>query len=432
MRLGAVADDVTGACDLAGRVAEAGLPANVLLGTPAEQHADLFPATGAGCAVVALKVRTAPATEAAAASADAARHLAAAGATQLYQKYCSTFDSTPTGNIGPIADALASVAGAAATVGTPATPVSGRTQYQGTLFVEGVPLAESPMRDHPLTPMRDSDLVRLLSPQTPRPVGLMRWQDVQRGAEAVAERVGEGHLLVDALTEHDLDVIAEAIARVAAERPVIAGGGAGVAAALARRAARGDGTSTLSPAAAEATTAAVPAVPVTGRLILAGSASAATRAQIAAFRGERLLLDPLELDRGPGALNRVRDALAAHTDPLAPVLVHAAPDVAAAQSALGADRAAALLEDALARLAAFAVHELGRSHLLIAGGETSGAVTARLGLSRLRIGAQAAPGVPWAVSTSESGTGPRTIAVLLKSGNFGGPGLFTDAWEVAP
>ncbi|WP_431246048.1 3-oxo-tetronate kinase [Leifsonia xyli] len=420
IRLGAVADDVTGACDLAGRVAEAGVTASVLLGTPSSADG-VFPAEGSGCAVVALKMRTAPVADAVAASAAAARLLLSAGATQLYQKYCSTFDSTPAGNIGPIADALASAAGAPATLGTPATPGAGRTQYQGTLFVDGVPLAESPMRDHPLTPMRDSNLLRLLAPQTPAPVGLIRWEDVQRGPDAVAALVRDGHMLVDALTEADLDVIAEAILRQAAEGPVLAGGGAGVATALARADVRAAGARPDGHAA-------LPHVPVTGRLVLAGSASAATRGQIAAFRGERHLLDPLELAHDPGALNRTKDALAARRDALSPVLVHVSPEVAAAQSTLGASRSAALLEGALAELAAFAVHELGVSHVLVAGGETSGAVTARLGLERLLIGAQAAPGVPWAVSLSAG----RTIAVLLKSGNFGGPSLFSDAWEAAP
>ncbi|MFP3467067.1 3-oxo-tetronate kinase [Leifsonia sp. SIMBA_070] len=438
MRLGAVADDVTGACDLAGRVVEAGLPASVLLGVPVGA-VDVFPSDGPGCAVVALKVRTAPVAEAVVASVGAARSLMSAGATQLYQKYCSTFDSTASGNIGPIADALADVIGATASVGTPATPGARRTQYQGTLFVDGVPLAESPMRDHPLTPMRDSDLVRLLAPQTAARVGLIRWEEVRRGASAVADRVDQAHMLVDALAEDDLDVIAEAVLRRSADRPVLAGGGAGVATALARAEVRaGDSAG----ASADAGAAALPAVPVTGRLILAGSASAATREQIAAFRGERHLLDPLELADGPRALGRLRDALAAREDNLAPVLVHASPDVTTAQRALGAGRAAAVLEHALSELAAFAVHELGCSHLLVAGGETSGAVTTRLGITRLQIGRQAAPGVPWAVATttdagaSDAGGDrsgdPRTIAVLLKSGNFGERSLFTDAWEVAP
>lgn len=426
MRLGAVADDVTGACDLAGRVAEAGLPASVLLGTPSAPPADVFPADGSGCAVVALKVRTAPVAEAVAASAAAARILASAGATQLYQKYCSTFDSTPAGNIGPIADALAAVAGTAGSVGTPATPAARRTQYAGTLFVDGVPLAESPMRDHPLTPMRDSDLVRLLAPQTAAPVSLIRWEDVQRGPDAVAALVQHGsHTLVDALTEHDLDAIAAAILRRAADEPLLAAGGAGVATALARAEVR-EGVD------ATAADLALPSVPVTGRLILAGSASAATRGQIAAFSGERHILDPLDLAAGSAALDRVRDALAARDDRRVPVLVHASPDVASAHAALGAGRSAELLEEALSGLALFAVHELGYSHLIVAGGETSGAVTARLGIDRLRIGAQAAPGVPWAVAASPGPEGDRTVAVLLKSGNFGGPGLFSDAWEVAP
>ncbi|MDR6972215.1 3-oxo-tetronate kinase [Leifsonia shinshuensis] len=427
MRLGAVADDVTGACDLAGRVAEAGLPASVLLTASADAaDAAVFPGDGSGCAVVALKVRTAPVAEAVDASTAAARLLLSAGATQLYQKYCSTFDSTPSGNIGPIADALLDVAGATASVGTPATPGAGRTQYQGVLFVDGVPLAESPMRDHPLTPMRDSNLVRLLAPQTRAPVGLVRWEDVQRGSATVAAAIADGHTLVDALTEQDLDLIAAAVRERAADAPILAGGGAGVATALARAEMRESGVAGGA--------AGLPSVPVTGRLILAGSASAATRAQLAAFRGERHVLDPRELDRdADAALARLRDALAAHDDRRSPLLIHASPEVAAAQEALGAARAAALLEGALAELAAVAVHEFGYSHLLIAGGETSGAVTARLGIARLRIGAQAAPGVPWAVAASAAPGGEeRTIAVLLKSGNFGGPALFDDAWEVAP
>ncbi|WP_285114905.1 3-oxo-tetronate kinase [Leifsonia sp. fls2-241-R2A-40a] len=437
MRLGVIADDVTGACDLAGRVVEAGLPASVLLGVPTD--AATFPSDGSGCSVVALKVRTAPVDAAVASSTEAARSLLAAGATLLYQKYCSTFDSTPTGNIGPIADALAAVAAEAGdgtpavTVGTPSTPCAGRTQYQGVLFVDGVPLAESPMRDHPLTPMRDSNLVRLLAQQTPAPVGLVRWDDVRRGAASVAERVGQVHTLVDALDEGDLDTIAEAVLQLATERPVVAGGGAGVATALARLVASTDAGD--AGRGGDASAASVPPVPVTGRLILAGSASAATRGQIAEFPGERHILDPLLLASDSAALSRVRDALAARDDQLAPVLVHASPDVSAAQSELGTERAAALLEDALSELAAFAVDDLGYSHLLIAGGETSGAVTSRLGISRLRIGAQAAPGVPWAVASTGGADGRghgRTIAVLLKSGNFGAATLFTDAWQVAP
>lgn len=424
MRLGAVADDVTGACDLAGRVAEAGLPATVLLGAAAQGAEPVFGGAAgvSACAVVALKVRTAPVDRGVAEASTAARLLQEAGASLLYQKYCSTFDSTATGNIGPIADALVALADAHGTVGTPATPGARRTQYEGVLFADGVPLAESPMRDHPLTPMRDSSVVRLLAAQTAAPVSLVRWEAVQRGAAEVAAALGPGHTLVDALTEADLDVIAAAI--LAAPHPVVAGGGAGVGTALARAAIAADGSDHRS--------SGLPSVPLTGRLILAGSASTATRAQTAAFAGEQHILDPLTLASDERALDRLRDALASRADHRAPVLIGSAPEVARAQAELGAARAAALVEDALSELAAFAVHELGYSHLLVAGGETSGAVTARLGVRRLLVGRQAAPGVPWTVARTAVGGSDRRVALLLKSGNFGGPGLFTEAWEVAP
>lgn len=454
MRLGAIADDVTGACDLAGRVAATGLPATVLLpASPSPRHPSRTSARNtpvesvhksgtdgasgevfaggegaSGCAVVALKVRTAPADQAVAEATAAGRLLLEAGASLLYQKYCSTFDSTPAGNIGPIADALVALTGADGTVGTPATPGARRTQYEGVLFADGVPLAESPMHDHPLTPMRDSSVVRLLAAQTAAPVSLARWEAVQRGPAEVSSAVsralasGRGHALVDALTEADLDIIASAI--LAAPGRVVAGGGAGVGTALARSAVAASGGKRVG--------AALPEVPVTGRLILAGSASAATRAQTAAFAGERHTLDPLALAADDRALDRLRDALATRSDHREPVLIGSAPEVARAQEQLGAERAAALVEDALSELAAFAVHELGYSHLLVAGGETSGAVTARLGVRRLLVGEQAAPGVPWTVARSTADGGERTVALLLKSGNFGGPGLFTDAWEVAP
>jgi uncharacterized protein YgbK (DUF1537 family) len=440
MRLGAVADDVTGACDLAGRVVEAGLPASVLLPEPTSPDPSLtvprlpfgtdgvFPqgadgsGDASGCAVVALKVRTAPVAQAVAEATAAARLLLEAGASLLYQKYCSTFDSTPAGNIGPIADALVAVAGARSTVGTPATPGARRTQYEGVLFADGVPLAESPMRDHPLTPMRDSSVVRLLAPQTPAPVSLVRWEVVQRGAAEVAAAIRPGHTLVDALTEADLDTIAQAV--LSAPGGIVAGGGAGVATALARAAVAATG--------GERPDTRLPEVPVTGRLVLAGSASAATRAQTAAFAGERHTVDPLALAADGRALDRLRDALAARADHREPVLIGSAPEIARAQAELGAVRAAALVEDALSELAAFAVHELGYSHLLVAGGETSGAVTARLGVRRLLVGEQAAPGVPWTVGRSAAGGSDRTVALLLKSGNFGASDLFSTAWEVAP
>ena len=221
LALGVVADDVTGACDLAGVVTAAGMPATVLLGPPSP--ADV-PAAGAACVVVALKTRTAPVESAVAESVAAGRWLLQHGARRLYQKYCSTFDSTPAGNIGPVADALAELVGGRS-VGTPATPAVGRTVYQGHLFVDGRLLSESPLRDHPLTPMTDADLVRVLGAQTQRPVGLVPWPSagVTAGVDAV-------HVLLDALTDEDLDRHAAALAG----GDELLGGASGLAAALAR------------------------------------------------------------------------------------------------------------------------------------------------------------------------------------------------------
>jgi uncharacterized protein YgbK (DUF1537 family) len=441
VRLGVVADDVTGACDLAGRVAEAGLAAVVTIGVPATAEG-LFPTHGdsvSGCAVIALKSRTAPVSEAVEASARSAERLLDAGATLLYQKYCSTFDSTAEGNIGPVGDALARVVDASAgssvdaaiTVGTPATPAAGRTQESGLLLIDGRPLAETPMRDHPLTPMRDSDVVRLLQAQTPAAVDLIPEAVVAGGPDAVAARIREAadsgarHLLADARDENDLDSIAQAILTVATDRRVVAAGAAGVATALARTAATPGGRSAIH----------LPAVPDGGRLILSGSASAATRAQNAAFDGVRITVDPHDLASDTAdAIDRLKSVVATALAGPSPVLVTAttsSDEVARIQRELGAERAAQLVEQALGELAAHAVSELGVTRLIVAGGETSGAVVARLGVGRLSVGEQVAPGVPWTTGVATAAAS-KTVALLLKSGNFGDERLFTTAWETAP
>lgn len=424
-RLGVVADDVTGACDLAGWVAEAGMPAEVLLGVPED---GTVPA--AACSVVALKVRTAPVGLAVEQAGRAARWLATGGPVRLYQKYCSTFDSTDRGNIGPIGDALAAAAGRAAatamTVGTPATPGAGRTQYLGHLFVGDRLLAESPLRDHPLTPMRDSDLVRLLGRQTPNPVALVPEPVVRRGPDAVLRALeehaasGAAHILVDAVGEEDLDALAAAVeGALPAGRPLVLAGAAGLATAIARR----EGGGLDRP---------VPAVPLSGRLVLSGSTSARTREQVAAFPGLVVQVDPRSVGEAAALealCRRAREALASG----GPVLVSATTDpggVRAAQAALGVEGAAARVEAALAAVARHVVERDLARHLVVAGGETSGAVAAALGVQRLVVGRLAAPGVPWTVATGAAL--PHPLALLLKSGNFGPPDLFTTAWESAP
>ncbi|WP_432941993.1 3-oxo-tetronate kinase [Kribbella sp. CA-253562] len=432
--LGVVADDLTGACDLAGGVAHAGLTTSVTLGVPTEP----IPAD-VDCAVVALKSRTNDPAEAVRDSLAAARALGDAGVRYVYQKYCSTFDSTDRGNIGPVADALVDLLGPdAISLGTPATPQVGRTQYLGHLFVNGQLLSESSLRDHPLTPMTDANLVRVLGRQTTRPVGLVDHSVVRRGAAAIAAAVkasvgaagehidaGRRHLLVDAVEDADLDRLAEAIGLL--DVPVVLGGGAGLAVAVARSMA----------GAGEQGAEELPSIEAGPRLIISGSGSERTRAQVAAFRGKVITLDPLALaGDGSGVERLARDlAEAVHADgtagapPTVLVSATAAPsDVRRAQKELGVDRAAALVEDALAQLAVRAVEDLGVRRMIVAGGETSGAVAAALGVKTVRIGALAAPGVPWTYATVRD----RPMALLLKSGNFGGPDLFDTAWQVAP
>ncbi|WP_026874133.1 3-oxo-tetronate kinase [Jiangella gansuensis] len=424
--LGVIADDVTGACDLAGVVTAAGLPATVLLGPP--QPGD-EPAPGAECAVVALASRTAPADDAVAWSVAAGQWLLDHGAQRLYQKYCSTFDSTKDGTIGPVADALADLTGTGSSVGTPATPAVGRTVYQGHLFVDGRLLSESPLRDHPLTPMTDPDLARVLGAQTPRPVAVVPWPTFGGRADApasvrrqVAAAAG-GHVLLDAITDADLDLHATTLF----EGDELLGGASGLAAGLARRYA------TLAGRAPGSGPSPLPDVDSGGgRVVLAGSCSRRTREQIAAFGGPvvRIGVDDLAADPARTVSAAIAAALTAlRSADGSPVLVTTSLDpqeLRRVQERHGRDRSARLAEDALADVAR-AVVEAGVRRLIVAGGETSGAVTRALGVRQVVIGDQVAPGVPWTVSA-----GPMRLALLLKSGNFGPADLFTTAWEVAP
>ncbi|HZC73115.1 MAG TPA: 3-oxo-tetronate kinase [Jatrophihabitans sp.] len=416
--LGVVADDVTGACDLADAVCAEGLSAAVLIGIPAR------PLPTADCIVVALKSRTAPVKDAVAESVATARRLLDAGCRLLYQKYCSTFDSTERGNIGPVSDALRMLFGESAiAVGTPATPRVARTVYQGHLFVGRTLLSESALRDHPLTPMRDPDLVRVLGRQTSHPVDVITRAALPAVASAVdaARARGVRHVLLDAVDDADLDAAAGALWQLPASgTPLIATGAAGLAAALARTAAAGTGRRCAI---------AVPALRGR-RLIISGSCSARTREQVAAFRGPCVPLDPMSVAADPaaaiGAVCRaVADAFAAGADPVLVSSSAAPEDVAAAAARLGAGRPAELLETASAELAHRAVAELGVRQLLVAGGETSGAVLSALGIGALRVGPAVAPGIAWMISTDAD-----PLAVLLKSGNFGAPELFNTAWDL--
>lgn len=411
LRIGCIADDFTGGTDVAAAFRRAGLRTALVFGVPGTTTA--LP-EDCDAAVIALKSRSTPAAEAVESSLAAQRWLWARGAAQTYFKYCSTFDSTEKGNIGPVTDALLDAAGADVTLACPASPPNGRTVYQGHLFVHDRLLSDSPLRHHPLNPMTDCSLPRLLAAQSPHRVGLIALTTVREGVDAVRDallahrRGGVRHVIADALTDDDLAVLGAA----ALELPVVTG-----AAGLA------EGLGHAYPNAG--TTPAEPP-PTDGRAaVLAGSCSARTLEQIARFRAAGLpclRLDVLAADAGRDI---VAEALAWFDaqNPGRPVLVHASTspeELTFVQKELGTAEAAALVEDLLGALAVEFV-ERGVRRLLVAGGETSGAVTTALGISTVLVGAEADPGVPW--------TRHGDLALMLKSGNFGAPDLFLRALE---
>ncbi len=424
--LGCIADDFTGATDLAAMLVENGMRTVQLIGVPEAGQ----PLPEADALVIALKSRTAPVAEAVAASRAALVALRAAGCGQIFFKYCSTFDSTERGNIGPVADALLADLGAGFALACPAFPANGRSVYQGHLFVGSRLLNESGMENHPLTPMRDADLVRVLARQTSGEVGLVPYAVVERGAAAIraamAAQASEGkrYAIVDAVDERHL----RAIGAAAADHKLITGG-SGIAMGLpANFRSQGRLPERTDPAALGD----VPGLAA----ILAGSCSQATLGQIARARETlpSFALDPLAT---PDAASLAGAALAWARDHLGarPVLITASapPErVAALQARLGRDpmgrdQAGALIETALAEIAA-GLRDLGVRRLVVAGGETSGAVVSRLGVRALRIGAPIDPGVPW---TRAEGDGP-DLLLALKSGNFGAPDFFTKAFAVVP
>ena len=415
MLLGCIADDFTGATDLASTLVRGGMRTVQLIGVPAG------PAPEADAVVIALKSRTTPAAEAVAESLAALRWLQAAGCRQVFQKYCSTFDSTEDGNIGPVADALVDALGCGFALACPAFPANNRSVFQGHLFVGTALLNESGMEHHPLTPMRDPNLVRVLSRQTDGTVGLVPWATVAQGADAIRRMLnglkeqGRRYAVVDAITEADLIAIGQA-----ASGHALITGGSGVAMGLPGNF-RAAG---LLPERADVT--ALP--PVQGHAaVLSGSCSRATLFQLGAARDRvpTLELDPLAT---PDAQALAQQALDWADGKLGdtPVVIAASspPDrVAALQAKLGREAAGSLVEETLALVAAGLV-DAGVRRLVVAGGETSGAVVSRLGVRQLRIGAEIDPGVPW---TFAEGDGP-AMRLALKSGNFGGRDFFTAAF----
>jgi len=417
--LGCIADDFTGATDLANTLVKAGMRTVQLLGVPAPG----LEVPPADCIIVALKSRSNPPDEAVRMSLAALEWLRARGTRQYYFKYCSTFDSTDKGNIGPVADALLGALGADFTVFNPAFPTNKRTVYKGYLFVGDELLSESGMRHHPLTPMTDPSLLRVLQRQTPHKVGLVQYATVVKGAGAVREafdtlrKGGMRHAILDAITDEHLLTLGEACAELK-----LVTGGSGMAMGLPANFVR---SGLLKPGQAQG----LPKV--TGpTAVLAGSCSVATQGQVIEMKKghDAFALDPVAI---AGGRDQAKEALewAGRRVGDKPILIYstAAPEqVSVIQNQLGREEAGALVEKTLGRIAQGLVAN-GVNRLVVAGGETSGAVVGALGVQGLYIGPEIDPGVPWTFSI-----GKPTLALALKSGNFGTPDFFTKAFRMQP
>jgi uncharacterized protein YgbK (DUF1537 family) len=419
--LGCIADDFTGATDLASMLVRHGMATVQLIGVP---DGGIDPGD-AQAVVVALKSRTIPADQAVGQSLAALAWLRARGAEQILFKYCSTFDSTERGNIGPVSEALLEALGADFTIACPALPENGRSIYLGHLFVGHQLLSDSHMRHHPLTPMTDSNLVRVLQRQSQGPVGLVPYPLVDRGPEAIRARFDElrAHGVRQAIADAVSDRHLLALGAAAADLALITGG-SGIAMGLPENFRR------RGLLAAGERADQLPHTPGP-EAILAGSCSAATLGQIERHRASgrpAFALDPVGLADGGDDVARAL-AFAGEHLAAAPVLISssAAPEeVALVQERLGRQRAGAVIEEAMATIAQGLVAQ-GVRRLVVAGGETAGAVVAALGVRGLRIGPAIDPGVPWTTSL-----GDPPLALALKSGNFGAPDFFIKAFECAP
>ncbi len=419
--LGCIADDYTGASDLANTLTRQGLRTVQTIGVPSDDLA--LPEIDA--VVVSLKSRSIEAGQAVTKSRAAEKWLRGRGAGHVLFKICSTFDSTDAGNIGPVMDALRADSGDAIVLVTPAFPETGRTVYKGNLFVGDVPLNESPLKDHPLNPMHDSNLMRVLARQSKTTVGLVDLATLARSSDAVRGRLadlaakGVGAAVIDAVFDRDL----ETIGQVALDHRLSVGAsgiGLGIARALvASGKVKSNAATTVSESAVGGLAA-----------CLAGSCSQATLAQIAS--AERTMavlhLDPEQVIAGPDEARRAL-AWAAERISKGPVLIASSstPDqVAALQSRHGRDAAGHAIEQAMADIAE-GLARSGVRRLVVAGGETSGAVVDRLGIPGFLVGAEIAAGVPVLRAV---GAKDGAMLLALKSGNFGGPEFFSDALKL--
>ena len=412
--LGCIADDFTGATDLASMLARSGVNVSLRIGVPLST-----PENTAEIEVIALKTRSISASKAIEESLSALKWLKEAGAKKYFFKYCSTFDSTAEGNIGPVSEALMNELKVDQTIYCPAFPENGRSIYMGNLFVGQKLLSESSMKDHPLTPMNDSNLMRLLSAQVSRRVGLADRIVVNSGVNSLKEKLislkenDVPHVIVDAVADTDLDTIASACQ----DMDFITGGSA-LAMPLAEFYKASGKISANDNSFMNKKLN-------TGSIILSGSCSEMTIIQVKNFiqRGAAAFqLDPIDL--AENGVKKVLDWLSSQ-DFTKNIIIYATSDpytVKKVQAELGVDMAGKIVEQGLSECA-IAARELGVKNFIIAGGETSGAITKALNVRQLDIGIEIAPGVPWTFSGKRN----NQIALSLKSGNFGSEEFFTEA-----
>lgn len=412
--LGCIADDFTGATDLANMLVRGGMRTVQSIGIPT---AEMAAGLDADAIVIALKSRTTPAAEAVEESLAALEWLRERGCEQIFFKYCSTFDSTAAGNIGQVSEALLDKLGSDFTLACPAFPENGRTIFRGHLFVQDQLLSECGMQNHPLTPMTDANLVRVLQSQTQQKVGLLRYDSIAQGVEGVRSKIAELRAdgvkmaIADALSDADLYTLGEACA----DLPLLTGG-SGLALGLPGNFRKAGKLRDID---------AAQLVPVAGgEVVLAGSASVATNGQVAAWleaNRPALRINPLELAAGRPVVEQALEFARKAGETVLIYATSSPEEVKAVQQQLGVERAGAMVEDALGQIAKGLLNA-GVRRFVVAGGETSGAVVQALGVQLLQIGAQIDPGVPATVSS-----GAQPLAMALKSGNFGGRDFFSKA-----
>lgn len=413
MLLGVIADDFTGATDIAGFLVENGMRTIQLNGIPTGD----FDAA-ADAVVISLKSRSCPVDEAITDSVTALKWLQSQGCQQFYFKYCSTFDSTAEGNIGPVTDALLAELGESFTMVCPALPVNGRTVYNGHLFVFGELLSDSGMRNHPVTPMTDSSVVRMMDAQSEGVSGLVNFQTIEQGSDSVTARFeelksqGNRYAVVDAFNSEHLVTLGQA-----AKSLKLITGGSGLAAGIAK-----NWTEHL----VDQSDAKLAGSPVKApTVVFSGSCSVMTNQQVAAYKqlAPHFAIDVKACLSNGQYANEVFDWVMTNSQGDFAPLVYATADATelkAIQEEYGAQASSHAVEQFFSQLA-IKLQQHGVKNFIVAGGETSGVVTQSLAVKGFHIGPQIAPGVPWVKSVEGE------LSLALKSGNFGDESFFAKA-----